>query len=181
MSFLRLAICPTCGSTRKAIGLGYAAAVAGREDVFPLLARALRDADSALSTRIEWVANGGTFFNWTQIIRTPFGMSGTELTLRDYTATDWDDVEDEALALHLHSVEQTLRYGKRATDHGPSGEPLRKMGGVIEFLGREPRDEDTIRLRILRDLTLLPNRHMPDRDGVEHEWLGEISLQVTPG
>jgi hypothetical protein len=99
---------------------------------------------------------------------------------------------DKKMIEHLRDVERSLEFGaarKVVTYEMRQDEDgdwyiyenvLQFCGGYRHFLGRDLADNDTIRLRPLRDLVLLKNRQAPDFDGYAEEWLSEFSLEVTP-
>lgn len=163
----------------RVIAIGYANAVYGYEHVYPTLARAVKNMQPAMSTMIEWVdSRGKAEFNYAQIVRTPFGATGTEMSRHHYTdrfETFIRGQRKDALHSHLADVEQTLLNGKRL-DTKMSGRypiPIRLCGGVNCF------KPGNLSLRPLRDLVLLTSRQAMDEDRYTEEYLGEFSLQVS--
>lgn len=173
--------------------VGLASAVDGNEKKFPLLTRSLQNVTPAYSVKVEWLArtngNLATWFNWTQIIRTPFGVTNAGLATESYGGSLWEKTKDEMLQRHLGSIEESIRDGRlfrQITYHfdEETGEwyPIetRGMGGVKFFLRRDPVEKDYIGLRLLRDCVFLDQRQAPDMDCRNAEFLSEISLQVQP-
>lgn len=167
--------------------VGLAAAVKGHEDAYPFLARAAAEVKPAASTKVEWLVDGPegpvSWFNWTQIIRTPFGESHAQ-----HVTDSWEKTKAKYLVEHLTTVERTILDGRlfRQINYyfdEETGEwypvETRGMGGVRFYLRREPTVDDYISLRVLRDCTFL-DRTMPDFDGRRGEYLSEISLEVRP-
>lgn len=173
--------------------VGLSASVDGRESEFPLLARSLKNATPAYNTKVEWLVrtnkNPATWFNWTQIVRTPFGVTNAGMASNMYGGGNlWEDTKAKMLQKHLGDIETTIRDGRlfRRIDYyfdEESGEwypvETRGMGGVKFFLRREPIEKDYISLRILRDCFFW-DEGTPDFDGRQAEFISEISLQVQP-
>lgn len=144
--------------------IGFALAIEGHEDEYPLLARALANAETAHSLRVEWIDSAldddgdvrlTANFNYCQITRT-------------------STVEE-----HLKLVESCLRDGSRyQTDSTVA--PHRYMGGVIELLGREPSDSDYISLRVLRDLVEHEYEDFWDPDRLVTDYISEVSVIAKP-
>ncbi len=180
---------PSSLSIENVVVIGFKNAILGYQHVYPTLARAIENMSPAISTKIEWFVlsrRGGNFmgeteFNYTQIIRTPFSQTSTELASKLYSKGDrFAKLRLERLHQHLADVEHTLRYGKRSegySGHFSDGtlirSPLRTCGGLCEFKPGKPK------LRVLRDLVLLQNRQPMDADLYSEEFLSEFSLQVS--
>lgn len=155
--------------------VGFAAAVAGREEEFPLLARAVAAMRTADSPWVAWVLGGSSVddpttstFNFCQIVRAPF-----------YSPEAGGQDREGALTDLLGVVEHILWDGKR-TERPPTFSPyllIRTCGGVREFLGRDPDEHDFISLMPLRDLTVLFDRGREGEPKCD-EWLAEFSLRV---
>lgn len=164
------------------IEIGYRNAILGYEHVYPTLARAIERMDAALSTKIEWLLPNPTRaeYNYTQILRTPFSITGTERALSYDGDANLRKLRLEQLHRHLADAEKTVRFGKRSirySGHFSDGQlirtPLHTCGGICEFKAGRPS------LMVLRDLVLLQNRQMNDSDTYAEEFLSEFSLRVT--
>lgn len=137
--------------------------VAGREDEFPVLARAALNTVSASNPKIEWTVGGDVWWNYTEIFR----------------ARSAD--RDEARDLLLAKIETALKRGERGI-----GALSRTLGGYFSYLERDLLDEDVLTLRPLREVFCRqPWRNPPEGSAVvesdDYEWLAEVSLQVVPG
>lgn len=174
----------------------FAELVAGREQEFPLLARALAASVPAKSCKIEWIGAGGVVQeNYTSILRYPYQQSAEQ-----GSASRGEDTRPpaESLTEFLRGVEVTLWDGMPTIE---SGKWYRTTcGGVRHFLGRDPQGDDSIILRPLREPFMWTWTHdfVDDETGavvgydsdrpahwVEkeqplYEWLAEFSLEVTP-
>jgi hypothetical protein len=174
--------------------VGLEAAVGDRGEEFPYLARALVNAKPAFNPKVEWLMDWGkerpAWFNWTQIFRTPFGMSNTQRAVRSYGGKNpWEALADRMMGNHLAAIEQSLEHGRlfRQINYHQDEETgewypveTRGMGGAKFYLKRDLNPEDYLSLRILRDCVFL-DRTTPDLDGRSGEFLSEVSLEVCPG
>lgn len=174
----------------------FAQLVEGREDEFPILARAVRETMPAHDVRIEWLVEtltAGTWpptegivsrfhrarwFNYQQIFRYPYHgptPQGSEMT-------GGHDSVANARTAFLARVEQTLIYG---VPHRDLYAPITACGGYKHFLGREINDADVLKLRPLREPFLWTHEWDYEigvpLDTPKYEWLAEVSLQVVPG
>jgi hypothetical protein len=74
------------------------------------------------------------YFNYTEIIRTPFGFTGRDLVTELYggkdemTETKWQGVE------HKKSIEQAMWFGKRHLRTGTGGHQQSFMGGIDSWI-----------------------------------------------
>lgn len=149
---------------------------------WPLLTRAAQDVVMLYSPKYEWLIDKAkqcdlghmhnvrsTEFNYTQIFRSP--VSYTQIARARY-----GNPKRQALEYMLDMIEAALRSGQRHLNVGAHACPYSTLGSVPSFLGRWPREGDTVRLGILRDLTL---REHPDRDS--QEWIIELTVMAVPG
>lgn len=146
------------------IETGFANALRGREERFPILARAAFNIWQTQTPGFAWVVPDKygcdtALINHCQIARTPFSYSHIN--------------RDEALDRHFEIVEGTLVHGIPRHEQGG----LRTCGGVRHYLGRDISDGDTINLVVMRDLALLTNRQIPGEERID-EWLSEFTLRV---
>lgn len=166
----------------------FADLVRGREDEFPVLARATADLVPAANPKIEWTVGDEVWFNWTQIIRYPYNVFGAAEGAAMAEPRP-DPLKDEQRDKFLAAIEDTLTHGIPTDQRTGLWLPLRTCGGYRYFLGRELREDDELTLRPLREPVWRVFTHMGyDRedgpvklDRPIGEWLAEVSLQVVPG
>jgi hypothetical protein len=187
-------------SSQRVIEIGFANAIMGYEHLYPTLAKAVENMSPAKSTIVIWDDQGndvewwkhrprpyepydaGVYvdrlirkskgkYNYQQIIRTPFGMTNTEMSSTRYgPVSPIVQLRRSALHQHLGDVENTLRFGKRSRK---VARPWSSCGGVECFgAGR-------LALRPIRDLVLITNRQANDEDHYTEEFLSEFTLQVS--
>lgn len=72
-------------------------------------------------------------FNYTQIIRTPFGVSGTEAASENYTGPDRPRLRAEKSIEHMIDIERTILFGERDIDTTSTDNPRRYTGGFLSF------------------------------------------------
>lgn len=74
--------------------------------------------------------------NYCQIIRTPFGVTGTELATKMYGQYANDRVRlQKTFGLeHERAIEATLFWGAKKEDTTTSGAPVRFAGGLFEYI-----------------------------------------------
>jgi hypothetical protein len=160
---------------------------------YPTLYRAVQDSVEAHNLTVEWLTDGPrgpvTWFNWMQIFRTPFGMSSAQRATKAYGGDSWEKIKQEQLQKHLEQIETSLLDGRlfrQITYHFDEeiGDlypvETKCMGGARFYLRRDLKPEDTLRLSILRDCHYR-DMTRPHIDGLEGEYLSEITLQVIPG
>lgn len=166
--------------------------IQGREEEFPVLARAAANTVPATNVEIEWITAQTESSIWTrknqcQIIRFPYETRGVvEGSPADPQIGD--EPKEAALTKFLEAVEQTLVYGKPSlTQHGHLWR--RTCGGVRFYLGRDLEAKDSISLRPLREPVFRRFTHHYNEaldsfelsDSPISEWLAEFSLQVQSG
>lgn len=162
--------------------LGFSLFTDEHAEKYPLLARALADMGAAYSTKIEWLydklAGGRTYhildFNWSQIQRHPVKLAPGD---------DESAVRDEYFDRLCSDMESVLWDGVRSgPEYGkPYTLPLHTSGGVRELLGRDPNENDIIRLRCLREPFWRVTRYPEECGGdVVCEWIVEFSVEAIP-
>lgn len=74
--------------------------------------------------------------NYCQIIREPFGVTGTELATKMYGQYQNDRVRLQKMKglEHERQIEQTFFYGAKKEDTTTSGAPVRFCGGLFEYI-----------------------------------------------
>lgn len=79
-------------------------------------------------------------FNYTQIFRTPFGVTGTQDQSENYTGKDRPRLRAEKAIEHKIDLERSALFGERAIDTGNVNNPRRYTGGAFFFLTSNIRD-----------------------------------------
>lgn len=182
-------------SKGRVIDIGFKNAIKGYEHIYPTLAKSIQRMEMGFQTEIRWSRNiNGTSLhhNFMQITRTPFGISNTERSSRDYSDARLMKLRKEQLHQHLFDVENTLRNGnpserwrgyveerasvkpmaKYPTYKAINSVPIRTCGGVRAYPPGVPC------LVVLRDLSLLTGRQPNDADMYQEEFLSEFTLRV---
>lgn len=73
-------------------------------------------------------------FNYTQIVRTPFGVTGSEKESENYTGPDAPRLRAEKGIEHKIELERTAIFGERALDTSSTNNPRRYTGGAYFWL-----------------------------------------------
>lgn len=73
-------------------------------------------------------------FNFTQIFKTPYTITGTDKAVEHRTGDPWKEASAEAAIRHMKDIEYAMFLGKRANTIGNGGKRLRTMGGLREFI-----------------------------------------------
>jgi len=76
-------------------------------------------------------------YNFTQIFKTPFTISGTALkTAADFDETGtYRDMSKENSIYHMIEMEKSMIFGeRRKVDSGPQSQPIRYTGGILWYL-----------------------------------------------
>ena len=76
-------------------------------------------------------------YNYTQIIRTPFGVTGTEDASENYTGPDLARLAKEKAIEHQIDLERTALFGQRNIDTTSTANPVRYTGGFFDFCDTE--------------------------------------------
>lgn len=78
---------------------------------------------------------------FTQILRSPFGATGTEAVSENYTGRDRVRQAKEAAINHAVDIERHFLFSERAEDTSTTaGSPFRSMGGLEYFLTSNNKD-----------------------------------------
>lgn len=72
--------------------------------------------------------------NFCEIVRTPFGLTGTEAASKLYGGPDRDRLQAAAAIEHMRDWEHIVFYGAKKEDTTTSGAPKRFAGGLIEYI-----------------------------------------------
>jgi hypothetical protein len=81
-------------------------------------------------------------YNYTQIIRTPFEVTGSEDASENYSGPDYARLVKEKGIEHQIDLERTLLFGKRNIDTSSTSNPIRYTGGFFEFCDTESNIKD---------------------------------------
>jgi hypothetical protein len=73
-------------------------------------------------------------FNYTQITRTPLGVTGSEMVSENYTGPDRARLRAEKNIEHRIDLERTALFGERNVDTSSTANPRRYAGGLFYFL-----------------------------------------------
>lgn len=73
-------------------------------------------------------------YNYTQIVRTPLEVTGSEAASENYTGPDRNRLRSEKAKEHKLSLEYTALFGSRGIDTSDTAKPIRYTGGVFFFL-----------------------------------------------
>jgi uncharacterized protein DUF5309 len=114
----------------RAIG-GTAAAAMGASDELFIVANANQEGSLMREIKTPQLANK---FNYTQIVRTPFGVTGTEAATRLYSGPTRDTLQATQGVEHMRVWEQIALFGAKREDTSVSGRPKRFAGGAVEFI-----------------------------------------------
>lgn len=79
-------------------------------------------------------------FNYTQIFRTPFGVTGTQDQSENYTGKDRPRLRAEKAIEHKIDIERTALFGERNIDTTSTNNPRRYTGGALYFLTENIKD-----------------------------------------
>lgn len=72
-------------------------------------------------------------YNYTQIIKTPFGVTGTQNESENYTGPDKPRLRAEKAIEHMIDIERTILFGERDIDTGSTDNPIRYTGGFLYY------------------------------------------------
>ena len=73
-------------------------------------------------------------FNYTQIVRTPLGVTGSEMASENYIGPDRPRLRAEKNIEHRIDLERTALFGERNNDTGSTANPRRYTGGLFYYL-----------------------------------------------
>jgi hypothetical protein len=73
-------------------------------------------------------------FNYCEIVRHPYGLTGTEAATKLFGGPDQTRLKAEAAIEHMRAWEQIALTGAKSENLTVSGKPKRTAGGLIEFV-----------------------------------------------
>ncbi|HET9672662.1 MAG TPA: DUF5309 family protein [Actinomycetota bacterium] len=79
-------------------------------------------------------------FNFTQIVRTPFGVTGTQNESENYTGPDKPRLRAEKSIEHMIDLERTILFGERDIDTSSTNNPIRYTGGFLFWATSNVKD-----------------------------------------
>lgn len=87
---------------------------------------------SGAPSAISWDAE--TAYNYTQIFKTPYSVSGQGRGTFFRTGSKEDELAEKALKLHMSDIERAMIYGRRAEVNGSTNSVLRYTGGLMNTI-----------------------------------------------
>lgn len=117
-------------TVNRGIGSVAAAAMGATDELF-IINNVNQEGASLREIKTVKVANA---FNYCQIERTPFGVTGTEAAAKMVSGPELDRLERNTALEHMRALEQTVLFGARKEDLGTTGKPKRFAGGITEFV-----------------------------------------------
>ena len=79
-------------------------------------------------------------YNYTQIVRTPYGVTGTETQTENYTGPDKPRLRAEKAIEHMIDIERTILFGERDIDTSSTDNPRRYTGGFLYYATSNVKD-----------------------------------------
>jgi hypothetical protein len=114
----------------RAIG-GVAAASCGSSDEIFIVSNVNVEGASLRTIKTTKLTN---LSNFCEIVRTPFGLTGTEAASKLYGGTDRDRLQAAGAIEHMRDWEHIVFYGAKKEDTTTSGAPKRFAGGLLESI-----------------------------------------------
>lgn len=113
-------------------GAGGTTAGAVADNVFlTLIGSAYAEGTSA---PLATARNPHKFFNFTQIFKDTYELTGTADATRTRTGNNWSEDKKRKLWKHAADMELAFMFGRRHEGSGSNGKPKRYMGGLREFI-----------------------------------------------
>ena len=79
-------------------------------------------------------------YNYTQIFRTPYGVTGTMTETETYIGPEKPRLRAEKAIEHKIDLERAFLFGERGIDLSSTNNPIRYTGGLLEFLTLNIKD-----------------------------------------
>ena len=130
------AIGATTITVTRSVGTTAAAAINDNDDL-QIIGNAYAEG-SPLGLEKSHVEN--YLYNYTQIVRTPFGVTGTQDQSENYTGKDRKRLRAEKLIEHKIDMERTALFGERDIDTASTNNPRRYTGGALFYLADNIKD-----------------------------------------
>lgn len=74
------------------------------------------------------------FFNFTQIFKDTYELTGTAAAVDTRTGDPWSNDKKRKMFDHARGIEMAILFGRKAETTGENGKPKRFMGGLREFI-----------------------------------------------
>ncbi len=114
----------------RAIGSVAAASCASTDEIF-IVANVNVEGASLRTIKTTKLTN---LSNFCEIVRTPFGLTGTEAASKLYGGPDRDRLQAAGAIEHMRDWEHIAFFGAKKEDTSTSGAPKRFAGGLIEYI-----------------------------------------------
>jgi hypothetical protein len=114
----------------RAIGATAAASCASTDEIF-IVSNINAEGASLRTIKTTKLQNQ---YNYCEIVRTPFGVTGTEAASKLYGGPDRSRLQAAGAIEHMRDWEQLAFFGARKEDTSTSGAPKRFSGGLVEYI-----------------------------------------------
>lgn len=125
---------------QRGFGSTAAAAIVDNDDL-QIIGNAFQEGDTSGT---EMSHQETYLYNYTQIVRTPFGVTGSENESENYTGPDRARLRGEKSVMHMIDIERTFVFGERflATtgSYATTNKPRRATGGFLYFAVSNVKD-----------------------------------------
>lgn len=74
------------------------------------------------------------FYNYTQIFKDSYELTGTADATEARTGDPWSNDKKRKMFDHARAIELSILFGRKSETTGPNGKPRRTMGGLREFI-----------------------------------------------
>lgn len=113
-------------------GVGSVAAAAMNDnDPLIILGPSVKEGNDA---GVERSVQESFITNYTQIFEHPFGTTGTETAVENYTGKDRPRLQKEFARYHMEAIEKAFLLGQKNQDTSDTGKPRRYTGGFDYFI-----------------------------------------------
>lgn len=114
----------------RALGATAAASCASTDEIF-IVSNINAEGASLRTIKTTKLTNQ---YNYCEIVRTPFGVTGTEAASKLYGGPDRARLQAAGAIEHMRDWEQLAFFGARKEDTTTSGAPKRASGGLVEYI-----------------------------------------------
>ena len=120
----------------RSVGSTAVAAVANNDDLL-IIGNAFGEGTGAAIPK----SHPETYpYNYTQIVKTDFGVTGTQDESENYTGKDKPRLRAEKAIEHMIDIERTILYGEKEIDITSTDNPIRYTGGFFDFADYNAKD-----------------------------------------
>lgn len=74
------------------------------------------------------------FYNYTQIFKDAYELTGTADATEARTGDPWSNDKKRKMFDHARAIELSILFGRKSETTGANGKPIRTMGGLREFI-----------------------------------------------